>query len=98
MNNNEKKLFLKILKEKIKFKKKKNNIKYLKKINKNTWPEFFKSFKKTYKYSYNNKLIKKYKNIKNINIIGMGGSSLGTKAIYNFLKYKIKKNLIFLKI
>ena len=26
----------------------------------------------------------------------MGGSSLGTQAIYDFLKYKIKKNLIFI--
>ena len=26
-------------------------------------------------------------------IIGIGGSSLATKAIYDFLKYKIKKKL-----
>ena len=26
----------------------------------------------------------------------MGGSSLGTKAIYNFLKIKIKKKIFFL--
>ena len=37
--------------------------------------------------------LKKYKTIV---IIGMGGSILGTKAIYSFLKHKIKKKLIFL--
>mgnify|MGYP001219487949 CR=1 FL=1 len=40
---------------------------------------------------YNN--FKKYKTIV---IIGMGGSILGAKAIYSFLKHKIKKKLIFL--
>ena len=29
-------------------------------------------------------------------IIGMGGSSLGAQAIYDFLKKKIKKNFYFL--
>ena len=41
----------------------------------------------------------KYSNLKKfktIVIIGMGGSILGTKAIYSFLKHKIKKKLIFL--
>ena len=37
--------------------------------------------------------LKKYKTIV---IIGMGGAILGTKAIYSFLKHKIKKELIFL--
>ena len=47
---------------------------------------------KSYKDSYTKKLVSNLKNIKNINLIGMGGSSLGAKAIYNFLKPK--KNLI----
>ena len=29
-------------------------------------------------------------------MIGMGGSTLGTQAIYDFLKHKIKKNFIFI--
>ena len=77
--------------------KKKKLLKYLRKIHLEEWPEFFKSYKKNYKYSYNNKLIKKYKKINNINIIGMGGSSLGAKAIYYFLKHRIKKNFKFLE-
>ena len=75
--------------------KKINLTKYLKKITSSEWPEFLKSFKKNYKYSYDNKLLKKYKYFKNINIIGMGGSSLGSKAIYKFLHHKIKKKLTF---
>ena len=41
----------------------------------------------------------KYSNLrkyKTIVIIGMGGSILGTKAIYSFLKHKIRKKFIFL--
>ena len=48
-----------------------------------------------YKDSFNKKNLKNYKNYKNVRIIGMGGSSLGTQAIYNFLKNKIKKNFKF---
>jgi len=55
-----------------------------------------KSLSANYKNSYNKKLISKYKNFLNVRIIGMGGSILGTKAIYNFLKYKIKKNFYFM--
>ncbi len=68
---------------------------YLKEINRKNSPEFIKSFKKNYKYSYNNNFVRKYIKFKNINIIGMGGSSLGSKAIYSFLKNKIKKNVNF---
>ena len=39
---------------------------------------------------------KKFKKFKTILIIGMGGSILGAKAIYDFLKHKIKKNFIFI--
>ena len=63
-----------------------NKKKYLllKKINKGTWPEFLKSFKQNYKYSYDQKILKKYQRFKIVNIIGIGGSSLGAKAIYSF--------------
>ncbi len=39
---------------------------------------------------------KNFKKFKTIVIIGMGGSILGSKAIYSFLKHKIKKKFIFL--
>ena len=57
--------------------------------------EVIKSLKKSYKNNYTKKLIKKFKNSKNFRLIGMGGSILGTNTIYEFLKYKIKKNFIF---
>ena len=55
-----------------------------------------KSLGKLYKYSFEKKYIKKFKNNSNFRIIGMGGSSLGTKAIYDFLKDKITKNFEFI--
>ena len=48
-----------------------------------------------YLNSYTNLNINKYKKYKNYRIIGMGGSVLGSKAIYNFLIHKIKKNFFF---
>ena len=57
--------------------------------------EVINSLKKSYKNSYTKKLINKFKNSKNFRLIGMGGSILGTNTIYEFLKYKIKKNFIF---
>ena len=51
---------------------------------------------KKYKYSYSKKFLKKYKKKKLFRVIGMGGSSLGARAIYNFLKLKIKKKFIFI--
>ena len=59
-------------------------------------PLFFETLKPTYKYSYSKKIILKYKKFSNIRIIGMGGSTLGTEAIYNFLKKKIKKKITFI--
>ena len=53
------------------------------------------SLKDTYQNSYNRKLIIKFDNFKEIALIGMGGSILGSKSIYNFLKDKIKKNFHF---
>ena len=59
-------------------------------------PLLFKTLKPDYKYSYSNKTLSKYKKFSNIRIIGMGGSILGSEAIYDFLKKKIKKKIIFL--
>ena len=54
------------------------------------------SLKPTYKNSFNKGFTKKFKKYSNIIIIGMGGSILGTESIYDFLKYKIKKNFSFI--
>ena len=56
---------------------------------------FFKSLSRNYVYSFTQKKILKYKKFHNFNIIGMGGSSLGIEAIYNFLNFKIKKKFYF---
>jgi len=58
--------------------------------------QVIKSLSKSYKNSYNSKLIRKLKKYSQINLIGMGGSSLGARSIYSFLKNKIKKKIIFL--
>ena len=58
--------------------------------------EIINSLKPTYKYSYSKKLLKKYeKKFSILRLIGMGGSILGTKAIFSFLRDKIKKKIIF---
>ena len=77
-------------------KKKINNIKkkLINLINENN--EVILSLSKKYKYSFKIKELSKYKNFLNYRIIGMGGSSLGAKAIYNFLKHKMKKKFIFI--
>ena len=57
-------------------------------------PQLFETLKPTYKYSYSKKKISKYKKFTSMRVIGMGGSILGTEAIYDFLKKKSKKNYI----
>ena len=51
--------------------------------------------KKDFDFDFSNNLVKKFSKYKNIVIIGMGGSILGTKSIYSFLKKKIKKEVFF---
>ena len=77
-----------------KYKKNKKIILILKKLinEKNT---VINSLSKSYNYSYNKKLLNKLKKYSKINLIGMGGSSLGARSIYNFLKKKIKKEFNF---
>ena len=48
--------------------------------------EIIKSLGLNYSYSYNATKLKKFKRKKFFRIIGIGGSILGTKAIYYFLK------------
>ena len=57
--------------------------------------EIIKSLGKNYKNSFDKKILKKYKKNSQFNIIGMGGSILGARTIYSFLKHKIKKNFSF---
>jgi glucose-6-phosphate isomerase len=54
------------------------------------------SLGKNYKHLFNKKKLQKYKKSLNYRVIGMGGSILGTQAIYDFLKEKIKKNFLFI--
>ena len=53
------------------------------------------SLTKKFQYSYQKKKIKKFKSYSEVNLIGMGGSTLGAEAIYDFLNNKIKKNFSF---
>ncbi len=77
---------------------KKNNLNIKKDLNLflKTESELLKSLTTKYKYNYKKSLIKKYKNFSVFKIIGMGGSVLGMEAIYDFLKDKIKKKIIFI--
>ena len=50
---------------------------------------------RNFKLNFSNKDITKFKKFKNISIVGMGGSILGSEAIYHFLKEKIKKKIYF---
>ena len=58
--------------------------------------EIIKSLQPNYKYSFSKKIISKIKKYNDVCIIGMGGSILGTRSIYNFLGKKIKKNFSFI--
>ena len=59
--------------------------------------EILKSLGPNYKYSFSKKIIPKLKkNFSTVKLIGIGGSILGTKAIYNFLHKKVKKNFLFI--
>jgi len=53
------------------------------------------SFTDNFTYSFNKNLLAKLKKNKIFQIYGMGGSSLGAQAIYDFLKINIKKSFYF---
>ena len=80
--------------------KKRNNLK-IKKIfyeilqKKNSSYRVIDTFSNKYQYSYNKKKIIKFKKYKTISVFGLGGSSLCIKAIYNFLRLKIRKKVYF---
>ena len=54
------------------------------------------SLKKNYKDNFSKKLINKYKKYSTFKVIGMGGSTLGTQTIYEFLKDIVKKDFFFI--
>ncbi len=75
------------------------NLKNLKNFKNEKWFKkirLFESLKLDYKYSYTKEQIKKINKNKNFRLIGMGGSTLGVEAIYQFLNHKIKKKFIFI--
>ena len=76
----------------------KKNLSLKKKLNKilNKKNSVIESLSKNYKNSYDKKLLNKYKKSLNFRVIGMGGSILGTQAIYDFLGNKIKKKFEFI--
>ncbi len=53
------------------------------------------SLSKNYNNNFTKNNLKKFKSFSNFRVIGMGGSSLGAQAIYDFLRPKIKKKFIF---
>ena len=78
---------------------KRDKIKVIKILNKvlDENNEIIKSLSISYKNSYKKeKLLRYKKKFRNCRLIGMGGSILGAKAIYDFLKHKIKKNFTFI--
>ncbi len=78
-----------------KFNKKKSNVKRNLKLILKEKNQVILSLSKEYKNNFNKKLAKFFKKNLDYRIIGMGGSSLGAQAIYDFLKNKIKKKFIF---
>ena len=76
--------------------KKKSNIKKNLKLILKENNQVILSLSKEYKNNFKNKnLAKFFKKKLDYRVIGMGGSSLGAQAIYDFLKNKIKKKFIF---
>ena len=57
--------------------------------------EILKSLSNRYKDNFQKKRLSQFKKNSIIQIIGIGGSVLGSKSIYSFLKKKIKKRFIF---
>ena len=73
--------------KKIKKKTYKELRKFIAEIKKNKYP-LLSSYNPEFKLNFQKKKISNLKNKKNFLIIGMGGSILGAKAIYSFLKKK----------
>ena len=85
-------IFFKNFKLKKKNTKIKNNLSTLIKENN----QIILSLSSKYKNSFKKEKLINYKKFRDFRVIGMGGSILGTQAIYDFLKHKIKKNFFFI--
>ena len=57
--------------------------------------EILNSLSKNYKNNFDKNFIANLKKFSNVRLIGMGGSILGAKSIYSFLRKKVKKNFSF---
>ena len=80
-------------------KQKKKTIYNFKQLKKENWIKKYKlllSLTPNYKYSYTKAQIKNLKKQNFFRLIGMGGSTLGAKAIYKFLQDKTKKKFVFI--
>ena len=80
-------------------KQKKKSIYNFKQLIKENWIKKYKlllSLTPNYKYSYTKAQIKNLKKQNFFRLIGMGGSTLGAKAIYKFLQDKTKKKFVFM--
>ena len=78
---------------------KKKPIYNFKQLKKENWIKKYKlllSLTPNYKYSYTKAQIKNLKKKTFFRLIGMGGSTLGAKAIYKFLQDKTKKKFVFI--
>jgi len=53
------------------------------------------TFSNKYQFSYDKKKINRLRKYKSISVFGLGGSSLCIKAIYDFLKFKVRKKVYF---
>ena len=79
----------------INFKKKNKSLKLKRNLQSiiNDKNEILNSLSKNYRDSYKKNFVDKYKVFSNFRVIGMGGSILGTRTIYEFLQHKIKKKI-----
>ena len=80
------------------FKRKKKSIRLYKLLKDLTFKEnqIIRSLTSFYKNSYSKNTILNFRKYSEIKLIGMGGSTLGVRAIYSFLENKIKKKFIFI--
>ena len=62
---------------------------------KNDKKNLINSFTKSYSYSFNKNQMRSYKKFNVYEIYGMGGSSLGAQAIYDYFRPNIKKKFYF---
>ena len=63
-------------------------------INKNS--PIIQSLSKNYKDKFNKSFLSKIKKKKNYRLLGMGGSTLGSQAIYQFFGNTVKNNFEFI--